>query len=196
MASITSGLLTTCADLNAVGGIRQIFITDLANVTTVTPATAPTTGIITNFVVAAANPWARFETKQGEAAMTINGTKEGGATKYEIGLNFYVPNITGARLAALQHLGDACPVAIVEFFSGVRVIVGFSYLFANQSQGTTFWTRNQTYASLKTIEGGSGMAITDPNGLTVTLSATQWELPYTYSGALSIVAGDITATSL
>jgi hypothetical protein len=40
------------------------------------------------------------------------------------------------------------------------------------------------------------MAITDPNGLTVTLSATQWELPYTYSGALSIVAGDITATSL
>ena len=44
-------------------------------------------------------------------------------------------------------------------------------------------------------EGGSGAAYADDNGVTVTLTARQFELPLEYSGAITVVAGDLTATT-
>lgn len=192
--AIDSGILVDCADLNAVGGVRQVILTDLANVATVAPTTYDaTSATVTSFVTT--SPWARFENKQGMAALTVNGTKENGATKYEIAVSFYIPNIGGPQNAALKKLESACPVAIVELFSGTQFIVGWSYVYQNQAQGTEPWTRSQNYANLTSIEGGSGTAITDENGLTVTLTATQWELPLEYSGTITTVAGDLTATT-
>ena len=40
--------------------------------------------------------------------------------------------------------------------------------------------RQQTFAKLGSIEGGSGAAFSDENGLTVTLTCTQYELPRLY----------------
>ena len=191
--AIDTGLLVDCGDLNAVGGIRQIILTELDNITTVAPTVAPATHIISSMV--SSDPWARFEFKNETAALAITGTKEGGSTAYECALSFYIPDMTADRMAQLSQLEDACPVAIVEMNSGEQFIIGFSYRYENLGAGATPWVRNQTYANLTSIEGGTGSAYADDNGLTVTLTARQFELPFNYSGAITVVAGDLTATT-
>jgi len=191
--AIDTGLLVDCGDLNAVGGIRQIILTELNNITTVAPTAAAADHIITSMVVS--DPWARFEFKNETAALAITGTKEGGSTAYECALSFYIPDMTADRMAQLSQLEDACPVAIVEMNSGEQFIIGFSYRYENLGAGATPWIRNQTYANLTSIEGGTGSAYADDNGLTVTLTARQFELPFNYSGAITVVAGDLTATT-
>ena len=191
--AIDTGLLVDCGDLNAVGGIRQIILTELDNITTVAPTVAPATHIISSMV--SSDPWARFEFKNETAALAITGTKEGGSTAYECALSFYIPDMNADRMAQLSQLEDACPVAIVEMNSGEQFIIGFSYRYENLGAGATPWVRNQTYANLTSIEGGTGSAYADDNGLTVTLTARQFELPFNYSGAITVVAGDLTATT-
>ena len=191
--AIDSGLLVACADMNAVGGIRQILLTDLSNVATVAPTTLNATHSLTGLTVT--NPWARFEFKNETASLTITGAKEGGSTSYECALSFYIPNVDGARFHELANLESTCPVALVELNSGKMLVVGWSYKYANQAQGSTPWTRNQTYANLTSVEGGSGAAYADDNGVTVTLTARQFELPLEYTGAITVVAGDLTATT-
>jgi hypothetical protein len=191
--AIDSGLLVDCGDLNAVGGIRQILLTDLDNVATVTPSAADGTHIITGFT--ATNPWARFEFKNETAALTITGTKEGGSTSYECALSFYIPDIDAGRFHELSNLESTCPVALIEMNSGTKFIVGWSYKYANLSEATAYWVRNQTYANLSTIEGGTGAMYADDNGVTITLTARQFELPLEYTGAITVVAGDLTATT-
>jgi len=191
--AIDSGLLVDCGDLNAVGGIRQILITDLDNIATLSPTTLATDHIVTS--VTATVPWARFEFKNETASLTITGAKEGGSTSYECALAFYIPDIDGARFHELSNLESTCPVALIEMNSGKMFVVGLSYKYENISAGTTPWVRNQTYANLSTIEGGTGAAYADDNGVTVTLTARQFELPLEYSGAITVVAGDLTATT-
>ena len=191
--AIDTGLLVDCGDLNAVGGIRQIILTELDNITTVAPTVAPATHIISSMV--SSDPWARFEFKNETAALAITGTKEGGSTAYECALSFYIPDMTADRMAQLSQLEDACPVAIVEMNSGEQFIIGFSYRYENLGAGATPWVRNQTYANLTSIEGGTGSAYADDNGLTVTLTARQFELPFNYSGAITVAATSLTATT-
>tara|TARA_R110000824_G_scaffold72_3_gene240 strand:+ start:33 stop:614 length:582 start_codon:yes stop_codon:yes gene_type:complete len=191
--AIDTGLLVDCGDLNAVGGIRQILLTDLSNVATVTPTAPNVQHTMTGFTVT--NPWARFEFKNETAALSISGTKEGGSTAYDCALSFYIPDIDGARWAELSNIESACPVAIVEMNSGIMLCIGFSYKYENLSESTTPWVRNQTYANLTSIEGGTGAAYADDNGVTVTLTARQFELPLEYTGAITVVAGDLTATT-
>ena len=191
--AIDTGLLVDCGDLNAVGGIRQILLTDLSNVATVAPTTGAADHIVTGFTVT--NPWARFEFKNETAALAISGTKEGGSTAYECALSFYLPDVDAGRWAQLKKIEPECPVALVEMNSGVMLLVGWSYKYENLSESSTPWVRNQTYANLTSIEGGTGSAYADDNGVTVTLTARQFELPLEYSGAITVVAGDLTATT-
>ena len=191
--AIDSGLLVACGDLNAVGGIRQILLTDLDNIATALPTTLNATHSLTSIV--GTLPWARFEFKNETASLTITGAKEGGSTSYECAVSFYIPNCDGARFLELTKLESACPVALVEFNSGKKMVVGWSYKYENLATGSTPWTRNQTYANLTSIEGGSGAAYADDNGVTVTLTARQFELPLEYEAAITVVAGDLTATT-
>ena len=191
--AIDTGLLVACGDLNAVGGIRQILLTDLSNVATVSPASPGANHTLTSFITTA--PWARYEFKNETASLTITGAKEGGSTSYECAVSFYIPNCDAARFLELTKLESACPVALVEFNSGKKMVVGWSYKYENLATGSTPWTRNQTYANLTSIEGGSGAAYADDNGVTVTLTARQFELPLEYEAAITVVAGDLTATT-
>jgi len=190
--AIDTGLLVDCGDMNAVGGIRQILLTDLSNISAALPTTAAN-HTLTSFE--ASSPWARFEFKNETASLTITGAKEGGSTSYECAVSFYIPNCDGARFLELSKLESTCPVALVEFNSGKKMVVGWSYTYENQSAAATPWVRNQTYANLTSIEGGSGAAYADDNGVTVTLTARQFELPLEYSGDITVLAGDLTATT-
>ena len=63
--AIDTGLQVDCGNLNAVGGIRQILLTDLDNVATVAPTTSNATHTMTGLTTT--NPWARFEFKNETA---------------------------------------------------------------------------------------------------------------------------------
>lgn len=193
--AIDSGLIIECADLNAVGGVKQILLTDISNVATVDPAitAAPADHIVAGMTTTA--DWARFEFKAETAALSINGTKENGTTVYECSISFHVPNMEAAHSVAIEKLSTGCPVGIVEMHSGKAFLVGFSYLYENVGGGTTPWTRNQTTANLTSIEGGSGAAYQDENGLTVTLVAKQYELPLEYTGLITPSTDGLTAAT-
>ena len=193
--AIDTGLLVDCGDLNAVGGIRSVLLTDLGNITAVTPAPPGPNAAHVVSSLTVNDPWARFEFKNETAALAIAGTKEGGSTAYECALSFYIPDINAVRWIELSKMESACPVGLVEMNSGVMLLVGFSYKYENQSESATPWVRNQTYADLTSIEGGTGSAYADDNGVTVTLTARQFELPLEYSGVITVVAGDLTATT-
>jgi len=193
--SITSGLIIECADLQAVGGVKQILLTDISNVLTVVPAidAPPSDHTITALTTTAA--WANFEFKAETASLAIAASKENGTTAYECTLSFHVPNMEAAHQTAIAQLTNSCPVAIVEMHSGKAFVVGFSYLYESSGGGSTPWVRNQTTANLSSIEGGTGAAYQDENGLTVTLVATQYELPLEYTGVITVNATGLTATT-
>ena len=191
--AIDTGLQVTCGDLQAVGGIRQILLTDLDNVATLAAGVGDThsyTSIITTI------PWARFEFKNETASLTITGAKENGSTSYECAVSFYLPNIKGTAFGELTKIEPSCAVALVELNDGTKMLVGVSEKYKNQGVDAAPWDRNQTYANLTSIEGGSGAAYADENGVTVTLTARQFELPREYTtGAITVLTGDVTATT-
>jgi hypothetical protein len=199
--AITTGLLVTCEDLNSIGGIRQIIITDIDNIVTMLPATSNAQHSIQELTTTV--PWARFEFQNETAGMTVTGTKTNGSTEYIVDLTFFVPYANGDRSAEIAQLEAGCPVALVEYSTGIIMVIGLSYLYQSQS-ATTPWIRNQTTAQLKSVEGGSGLLYSDLNGYTVTLSAKQYELPYEYvplaavppSNGITVLAGDITADTV
>jgi hypothetical protein len=187
--AIDTGLQVGCTDLQATGGVRQIIVTELTNIDTVT------TGSAHNYSsLATGSAAARFEFKNESASLTINGTKENGSTSFEIGLSWTIPNIQGSAFEQLKDLQDACMVAVVELNSGKKLVIGISEAFGNLGVDTNTWDRNQTFATLGGFEGGSGAAYSDDNALTVNLTCKQYELPREYTGAITVLSGDVTAT--
>ena len=61
--------------------------------------------------------------------------------------------------------------------------------------GTERGRRSQTYATIQSIEGGTGAAYGDENGVTVTIACTQYELPRTYTTGTLTIDNDGTATT-
>ena len=187
--AIDTGLQVGCTDLQATGGVRQIIVTELTNIDTVTLGSSHD---YTNLTTASAA--ARFEFKNESASLTINGTKENGSTSFEIGLSWTIPNIQASAFNQLKDLQDACMVAVVELNSGKKLVIGMSDAFGNKGVDANAWDRNQTYATLGGFEGGSGAAFSDENGITVSLTCKQYELPREYTGAITVLAGDVTAS--
>ena len=71
-------------------------------------------------------------------------------------------------------------------------VLGVSEKYENQSNPS----RNQTYAQLGGVEGGTGAAYSDESGITVSLTARQFEMPRQYvTGTIAVAAGGLTATT-
>jgi hypothetical protein len=185
--AIDTGLLVGCADLQAVGGIRQIIVTEVSNITVVTKGTAH------DYTLLTATDCARFEFRNESGSFTVNGTKENGSTSFELGLSWYIPNMKGDAFLELEKLQTGCIVAVVELTSGKKLVMGMSEAFGMNGADNDGYTRNQTFATLSSIEGGSGSAYTDENGVTVSLTCKQYELPREYTGAITVNTGDVTA---
>ena len=119
-----------------------------------------------------------FELKQGTGALTTTGTKEGGVIMFENTVTFYVPNISDDHLAGLHSLMNKDLICIVESFESTKFVVGVSEEYKLSDD----IAHQEGYARITSIEGGTGAALGDENGVTVTLSAMSGELPRTYTG--------------
>ncbi len=95
----------------------------------------------------------------------------------------------------LQTMLNTCMMAIVVTTNDEKLVVGLSEKYGNED----VISRNQTFLNLSGMEGGTGAAYSDENGLTISLMARQFELPRQYDAAsgsgLVVDTSALTATT-
>ena len=192
--AIDTGLGVSCTDLQATGGISQICIREWAAGDVVLYDNAAGKHSITSIkdTGGATADWFVYEFKNETPALTVNATKENGSTAFECGLSFNLPKTGEAKYHELQAMLNACMMVIAVDTNGKNWVIGASEKYANED----VQSKNQTYAQLASMEGGSGAAYSDENGMTVNLMARQFELPREYvTGVLDVNTSALTATT-
>ena len=195
--AIDTGLAIVCADLQATGGIKRILIRAWSADDVVLYGTTPETHTITSIKDLAADAaWGVYEFKNETPALTISATKEMGSTAFECGLSFFLPKLEYLKFNLVQSILNSCLMVIAVDTNDNAFVLGVSEKYENQSNPS----RNQTYAQLATVEGGTGAAYSDESGITISLMARQFEMPRQYvvtAPAVGIVvaADGLTATT-
>jgi hypothetical protein len=198
--AIEAGLTTGCVDLQAAGGTRHLLIREWASGDTVAfGATHSITKIVDTGGTDA--DWGVYESRIESSSLTITGGNDGNNTStYECVMSFFLPRLHSGKLERLTELEGACLMCIIIDSDSdgnymQNQVIGVSEKYRNLDDDV----RNQTYARLSTIEGGTGAAFSDENGVTVAITCTQYELPRAYiegTGAgITILTGGITATT-
>lgn len=188
--AIDDGLAVTCEDLQAIGGTRILAIRAWQGGDVVTYDNSDHT--ITKIVDTggATATWGIYESRIESSSMNITGTGEGkNVLTYETNVSFYLPKMTATMFERLVEMRDNC--LMVAIFTNNdetsattepsasfdhNKVIGVSQQFYNLDDQT----RNQTYAKLTSVEGGTGAAFGDEIGVTVTISCTQFEVPRRY----------------
>ena len=191
--AIDNGIAINCADLQASGGINQILLRSWTASDVVAYDNAPTKHIISSITSGGGSTatWYNYEFKNETPSLTVNATKENGSTSFECGVSFTLPKMDSAKFHELQTLLTECIMVIAIDTTGVPFVIGVSEKYENEAVNS----RNQTFANLTSMEGGTGAAYNDDNGMTVTLMAKQYELPRIYSGTILFPANTLTATT-
>jgi hypothetical protein len=181
--AIDAGLQIACSDLNRRGGVQTLF---LANMDTVT---AVTTGSTHDITISAGDLFV-YEFEKETAQMTVTTSKENGSTICEVGIEAYLPEISKEKFHELTNMQDACIYGIVKDWNNKYFVIGLDGVFTN----TDAVGRTQTYADLTSVEGGTGAAWNDQNGVMFKLTAKQGELPRELTNTVTIGAGSLIAT--
>lgn len=119
--AIDTGIELACIDLVEVGGIQNIFVTDLTNITTKT-----TSGTSAYSALTGSDAWAMFQVKPNTATWNTTSSYENGLTRYETTVQWYIPNIGSARAQIIKTMENACIVAVAEFRNGKFRTCGIS----------------------------------------------------------------------
>ncbi len=176
-------LQVAASDLEIRGGLKYIAITKLADATGVTFAdTADTAHGIS--AVAGIGDAVLFDLKQGTGSLSTSGSKDGGTILFEHTVSFYVPNCSNAHFRALQTLNNENIIVFTEDYNGVNHCIGLSSAYKQENDITNV----QMYARVSAIEGGTGAALGDENGVTVTITCSSGELPRLFTGTFTPAA--------
>ena len=195
--AIDNGIAIDCSALQSTGGIKQICLRSFASGDAVTYSNAAGKHDVTKIVDSGSSTatWKVFEFKNETAALNITATKENGSTVFECGLDFMIPQINNVKMHELQTMLNTCMMAIIVTTNDEKLVVGLSEKYGNED----VLSRNQTFLNLSGMEGGTGAAYSDENGLTISLMARQFELPRQYDAAsgagLVVDTSALTATT-
>ena len=204
--AITDGLAIGCGDLQATGGIKRVLIREWNSTGTADEITLGGAGAhtVTSIMDSGGtnSTWGVFENKIETPALVVSGTTEKNVSTYECSVSFNLPKMDLIKTNRLQEFTGKCLMVLAEDTNSDWFVLGISNTLTGSdgnldpSTAGDTGTRQQTFAKLGTIEGGSGAAFSDENGLTVTLTCTQFELPRLYVNATapSIDATGLTAT--
>ena len=191
--AIEKGINIGCGNLQASGGIKNILIRTWTTGDLIVYNNTNLLHEVTS--IKAAGPvdatWFNYEFKNELPTFTSTASRENGSTMFENSLTFMMPEMTDDKGAALQYLMDSCMMAIAVGNNGKYYVLGISEKYENEKVPL----RNQTYASMTSVEGASGAAYNDDNGYTVTLSCKQWEAPRLYSGTITLYSGTDQSTT-
>tara|TARA_R110002124_G_C8689794_1_gene492942 strand:+ start:16 stop:651 length:636 start_codon:yes stop_codon:yes gene_type:complete len=208
--AITDGLAIGCGNLQASGGIKRVLIREWNstgfNDDIILGATSDLHQVTSIKDSGAINSrWGVYESKIETSSLTIAGTTEKNVSTYECTLSFNAPQITADKIHRITSMRGKCLMAMVEDTNGTWMVIGISDTLTGGDGGLDIpaaspagliGTRPQTFATLSSVEGGTGAAFSDENGLTITLNCTQFELPRLYVNATDVVydADGLTAT--
>tara|TARA_R110000744_G_scaffold89619_2_gene174194 strand:+ start:5756 stop:6370 length:615 start_codon:yes stop_codon:yes gene_type:complete len=185
MGVLTAGHTILCEDRNRRGGIKNIYLGEVANVASTT-ATVPhnytAIGGLTGTGGTSKNVW-KFQFDRETAYYTANATRENGSTVVEIELGFSIPKITEEINARLEELKETCGLfAVVETFAdngaGTPVtyhfVLGYDEVFSPDA-----------FLEFSSGEQNTGTGLQDPNETVVKLKGFMAEYPREYvpSGA-------------
>ena len=197
---IDTGLAIVCADLQATGGIKRILIRAWSATDIIAYGVAgqhTITSILKDNTPTDAS-WGVYEFKNETPALTISATKEMGSTAFECGLSFFLPKLEQLKFNLIESITNSCLMVIAVDNNDNAFVLGVSEKYENQSNPS----RNQTFAQLSTVEGGTGAAYSDERGITVTLTARQFEMPRQYvvpspssTTGIVVAANGLTATT-
>ena len=201
--AITDGLAIGCGDLQATGGIKRVLIREWNSTGSPDDIILGAAGAhtVTSIMDSAGtnSTWGVFENKIETPALVVSGTTEKNVSTYECSVSFNLPKMDLIKTNRLQEFTGKCLMVLAEDTNSDWFVLGISNTLTGSdgnldpaTAGDT-GTRQQTFAKLGTIEGGSGAAFSDENGLTVTLTCTQFELPRLY---VNVTAPSIDATGL
>jgi len=204
--AIADGLTTGCADLQASGGIQTVFIRKWNSTGSPDQITVSSVNKITSIADSggSTSTWGVYETKLQTPALSVTGTSVGNANTYECSLTFNLPQIDLQRRTALADLEGECLQVMMLDTNSNYWVIGISDTLTGGDGGLDLptvsghiGTRPQTFARLGSVEGGTGAAFSDENGMTITLTCTQYEFPRIYEptgAAVSINAAGKVAT--
>ena len=200
---LTTGLSITCPDLQRTGGISQIFLRTWDSTDIITFATtAGSNHAISSIKKGGADAdWLMYEFKDETPTLNVTASKENGSTSFECVLSFYIPRMSSAKYGVLQEMLNTCMMGLVVDTNDKVYVIGASnkYSVGAPASGTGASTaqiaRSQTYLNLTSMEGQTGAAYSEENGITVVLTARQFELPRLYSGTLTPDLAALTATT-
>ena len=180
--AIDKGIAISCDDLQQIGGIKHILLRSWTAGDIITYDSTDNHTITSIKKSGPANAdWYLYEFKAQEANMTVNATKENGSTAFECGLSFMLPKMGDAKFTELQNMLTDCMMGIAVDNNGTAFVLGVSEKYQNEK----VVERSQTFLSVASMEGGTGSAYTDQNGITVNLTCKQFELPREYTGTIS-----------
>lgn len=181
--AIDKGIAISCGDLQQIGGIRNILLRSWTSGDIIAYDSNAHLHEITSIKEAgpANAEWFLYEFKAQEANMTVNATKENGSTAFECALSFMLPKMETVKFAELQNMLTDCMMGIAVDNNDNAFVLGVSEKYANTSASN----RSQTFLNVASMEGGSGSAYTDQNGITVNLTCKQFELPREYTGTIN-----------
>lgn len=191
--AINDGLAVTCSDLQAVGGTRILALRAWAGGDTVTYDNTDNTITSILDTGGATSTWGVYESVIESSSLNITGTGVGkDVLTYETNISFYLPKLGRLQFQRLKDMVGSCLMVLIitnnDAASGstppdsgfdANKVIGVSQKFENLDDPN----RNQTYARLTSIEGGTGSAFSDEIGVTVTISCTQFEIPRQYKSA-------------
>jgi len=186
--AITKGLSILCEDLQRTGGISQIFLRSWAAGDEATFLnTAGTSHSISSIVDTGGTKadWFMFEFKDEVPTLAVAATKENGSTAFECTLSFYLPRMNDTKFAVLQEMLTQCMMGIVVDTNDNKYVIGVSEKYSVGGSESASLSRSQTYLNLASMEGNTGAAYSEENGITITLMARQFELPRLFTGALT-----------
>jgi hypothetical protein len=189
MGVLTKGHIILCEDRNRRGGIKNIWLGEVANVITTTTGTPHTYTSIDGFAGTTGtapdnkNVW-KFEFDRETAYYTANASRENGSTIVECELGFSIPKITPTVNARLEELKETCGLfAIVETFADngaatpvtYKFVVGYDEVFSPSA-----------FLEFSSGEQSTGTGLQDPNETMVKLKGFMAEYPRDYTGTIAV----------
>lgn len=212
--SIESGLAINCADVQTTGGLSHVLIREWNSPSTEDTVTFDHSGnwlvnkIVNSNGTATEAVWGVFESKIESSSLTISATNEGkDITTFECTVSMYLPRLSRTKFLRLQEMQGKCLMVLcvdtnVTLTNGIGtngayqgMLIGASETLSNIESKA----RSQTWARIASIEGGTGAAFSDEDGVTVTLTCTQYEAPNPYYPAtgvgITIGSTGLTATT-
>jgi len=190
--AIDGGITIGCTDLQASGGIKRILLRSWTAADVIAYANGAGVHSITSLTDGTSTAtWYNYEFKNQLTALTVNATKENGSTSFECGVSFTIPKMDNIKFHELQNLLTECMMVIAIDSSDTAFVVGVSEKYENESVNA----RSQTFANLTGMEGGSGAAYNDDNGMTVNIMAKQYELPRIFTGTILYIGPDEATTN-